>query len=53
MLSSLKVNFIDEILDVINGANFLKAFHDKFEIFITKRHDGKFWRRHFFVQTLL
>ena len=52
LLLSLKVTFIDEILNVVNNANFLQTFPNKFEIFIIERCGGKiwpffFWRKHF------
>ena len=43
---------MDEILDVVNNANFLQIFPNEFEIFVFERCGGKIWH-FFFVQTLL
>ena len=34
LLLSLKVTFIDEILNVVNNANFLQTFPNEFEIIV-------------------
>ena len=53
LLLSLKVTFIDEILNVVNNANFLQTFPNKFEIFIIERCGGKIWRFFFGANTFV
>ena len=41
-ISSLKLTFLNEILNIITNMNFLQTFLDEFHIFITKNGVEKF-----------
>ena len=53
LLLLLKVTFTNEILDVVNNANFLQTLPNEFEIFVFERCGGKIWRFVFGANTFV